>query len=442
VRSLWRRGLGVWSPQPLIFCIVLLSSVGIIGCASYTDETRELRAFYRGGSYGEALKALESSSVKDEDRNRMLYRMEKGSLLERMENRPAARRLWIEADLIGDQLYTVSLSRTAASFVVNDSMTDYEGEDYEKVGIHTQLALSYIADGDLAGARVSAKKINAKLDLLNRERKGDESHYRSDAFASYLSGLIFEARGEWDDAIIDYGNAVKSYQTDFASYADGVPSSLVLAYDRLLARRGRTDRRNPLQKSFPKLLAKQRPLPSGSGELAVIHQVGSIAIKQSESFVFPFGKHVVRFSFPVIRKTSRSIGSTGIEAPQMDQGGRIDLTRADLTADMDLIARQCLEDRRFRMMTKSAARLIAKAQLTEKATENYGLLGWIIGNVYSVATETADTRSWTLLPESYMVSRVALTAGKHRIKIVTDGRLSGFREVEIKPNQLTLLVDP
>ena len=108
---------------------------------------------------------------------------------------------------------------------------------------------------------------------------------------------------------------------------------------------------------------------------------------------------------------------------------------------MDLIARQCLEDRRARMLVKSAARLIAKGQLTEEAAQSFGVLGQLLGNIFSVVTETADTRSWTLLPESYKVSRLSLPAGRHRLKIVTDGRLTDFKEVNVKAGQLVLLAD-
>ncbi|MGC5189060.1 hypothetical protein ACPXBB_26030, partial [Escherichia coli] len=75
--------------------------------------------------------------------------------------------LLIDADKIADELYTTSITRTAASFVVSDASTDYSGEDYEKVAIHTELALSFLATKDLDGARVEARKINNKLAEIN-----------------------------------------------------------------------------------------------------------------------------------------------------------------------------------------------------------------------------------------------------------------------------------
>jgi hypothetical protein len=358
-----------------------------------------------------------------------------------LERRPLARKAWILADQIADELYTVSISSTAASFVVNDAMGDYEGEDYEKVALHTQLALSFLSDGDLGGARVSARKINSKLQVINQQHGDDKSRYKEDAFAFYLSGMIYEARQEWDSALIDYGRAVKAYRGDFAPYVQGVPPELVLAYDRLLQKRGRTDRRGPLLKEFPKLLdqGNRSAVPAGWGEIAVVHQVGRIAVKRSESFVFTFGKHLVRFSFPVISASSGwGFGTTGIE---WSQGNQRDSKSGVLAADFDAIARQSLDDRRLRLMTKSAARLIAKGQITEKATEQFGVIGWLAGNIYSVVTETADTRGWTLLPAAYFVTRTALPPGKQTIKILTQGRVMEIKSVDVKPDGLVLVTD-
>src|SRR5690606_17970339 len=121
--------------------------------------------------------------------------------------------------------------KTALSFVYNDSATDYEGEDYEKVAIHTQLALSFIGDQDYSAARVQAKKINNKLAEINKNYDADQKNrYAEDAFALYLAGVIWEAQGDYDDAIIDYRKALKLYEGSYATFVRaGVPDGLVEA---------------------------------------------------------------------------------------------------------------------------------------------------------------------------------------------------------------------
>ncbi len=424
--------------------LLLLSLVAALGwgCASYTEETREIRSLYRSEAYPAALAKLDASDLKDESKNRLLYRLEKAMILDRMGQRDKSRALLIEADKIADDLYTVSATRTAASFVVNEGATDYSGEDYEKVAIHTEMALSFIADGKLEAARVEARKINNKLQEINQQYDDDhKNRYAEDAFARYLAGIIYEARGEVDDALIDYGKAVDLYSGPYKAFVDGgVPDGLVEAYYRLLAERGRKERLAKLADQFPgKMAAAKADLAAAAstGEVVVIQEVGHIATKTAQEFVFPFGKQIIRFSYPVIQKSSpAAFGATGVT----DVGtGRF--YRADNVQDMDAIARAGLEDRRGRLIAKQAARLIAKGQLTEQAYRNLGPLGGIAANVYSAVTETADTRSWTLLPEAYFVTRIRLKPGMHTLRIQSAGRVNQIEKVDVKKGAMVLLRD-
>ncbi|MBM4253209.1 MAG: hypothetical protein FJ146_14665 [Deltaproteobacteria bacterium] len=424
-----------WSRR-LTCCMAMLL---MTACASYTDETQTIRIDYRDGSYQQAIAKIDKSSL-TEDKNKLLYNLEKAMILDRMGDVAKARTLLINADKIADDLYTTSISRTATSFVVSDASTDYSGEDYEKVAIHTELALSYIASGDLEAARVEARKINSKLAQINAAYEDHKDRYAEDAFARYLSGIIYEARGEVDDAIIDYNKALASYRGNFAQFVNGgVPDQLVKALYRLLAQRGRQDRMKELQRDFPRLVdaAKAELDDRDSGEVVVVHELGHIAIKTSESFAFTFGRQVVRFSFPVIRAQGRSyFGQSGIITGSDDK-----LHQAENVEDLNAIAHATLEDRRGRLVAKSAARLIAKGQIAEQAYQNYGPLAGLAVNIFAVVTETADTRSWTLLPESFAITRLRLKSGKHTIKIQSGGRRSKIETVTVKKGEVLILRD-
>ena len=95
-----------------LWIVALLALFGASGCASYTEETREIRDLYQSEAYRKALDNLEASGLKDEDKNRLLYRLEKAMILDRLTQRDPSRKLLIEADKIADQLYTTSVSRT------------------------------------------------------------------------------------------------------------------------------------------------------------------------------------------------------------------------------------------------------------------------------------------------------------------------------------------
>ena len=95
---------------------------GLISCASYTDETREMREAFSAGNYDRALEALKSSGIMDRSQDRLLWRLEAATILDRKGEVEKSRKLWLEADQVADELYTVSVSKTATSFVMSDGV--------------------------------------------------------------------------------------------------------------------------------------------------------------------------------------------------------------------------------------------------------------------------------------------------------------------------------
>ena len=421
----------------LLLLAVLITVV--CSCASYTEDTKKVRSSFLVGQYQQALIELEGSSIKNEKVSALLYHLEKSMILDRMGELDKSRKELFKADRIADKLFTVSVSNTAASFIVNERAQDYGGEDYEKIAIHTMLALSFLEDQDFKAALVQARKINTKLYEIVQEYDEKYRSYGEDAFARYLAGLIHHARGNIDDAIIDYKKALNVYESDsyHKFYVGSVPKGLVSSLYSLALTRGRTKILNRLEKDYKNLIAKyKKQTKSGAsyGELVVIHEVGNIEIKRAKEFIFQFGKQVVRFSFPYIRKTRHyKNGATGV---QLADGTFV---KASNVADLNAIAHQCLEDRRGRLLLKGAARLLAKGQLTEQAYKNFGVLGGLAANAFSAATETADTRSWTLLPEAFYVSKLVLPVGEHALKLKSNGKIVDIVKVPIKKGKLNIL---
>jgi hypothetical protein len=404
-------------------------------CASYTDDMKMVQTSFRAGQYGEALQKLEASPLKEQARNRLLYLLEKAMILDRQGQRNDSRKLLLKADRIVDELYTTSVSKAAATFLYNDAAQDYPGEDYEKVAIHTMLAHSFIEDGDLKAARVEAARINTRLNEINGFYEENKNRYKEDAYARYLAGMIYEALGEDDSAIVDYRAALKLYEGDYSKiFATRAPDHLVVALYRLLVKRNRGEEARELKKNYqlqgPKLDAKD-----SLAEIVVLHELGEIASKEKSEFVYPIGSEIVRFSFPVIRRVKSSYGRTGVRLNE-DRS-----EPADLAQNFDVIARETLEDRRGRIVAKSLARLILKSQMTQRAEKEFGALGWLAGNIYGAVTETADTRSWALLPAAIKVTRLQVKPGTYDLTIFNDGKTSRVRKVSIKAGELQLIRD-
>lgn len=472
--------------------LALLITVWVVqGCASYSDKTALVRGFYQGQDYDLALAKLEESPLKTEDRNRLLYQLEKAQILDRQGDLKASRAALLRADKIADDLYTTSISAQLTSFVVNDASTEYEGEDFEVVAIHIALALSFLEEQDLKGALVEARKINSKLGEINHRYSDHKNRYTEDAFARYLAGMIYEASGNDDSAIVDYKRSIKAYDELYGpQFGVKAPLGLLRSYYRVLQRRGRYSQARTFLKGRSLSKADLDLPPASYGRVVVIHEVDTINGKVNADHLMPWSDKYMRFSFPQIAPTPYPAAqSAAVRAAQaaalaeakaeaqakakaeaeakakaegkglagakgakpkpiprvkvgpMSRGfgiaragstGNRTIHRPEMVQDMNIIAHHTLEDRRGRIFAKSVARLIVKDQLAQKAQKEFGPVAGLLVGIAGMATETGDTRSWALLPAAYQVSELYLPAGRHKVVVHHRGKPQELRTVMVR----------
>lgn len=376
---------------------------------------------------------MDKSSLKKDQKNRLLYLLEKASILERMGDSKKSRALLIEADKVVDELYTLSLSKEATTYLLNEAAQAYGGEDYEKVAIHTMMAMSFLNTKEIASARVEARRINTRLNEINSAYTKANT-YREDAFGRYLAGMIYESRGEWDSAIIDYQKALNEYQATYQKeFKTPPPKSLIQALYRLLIKRSRTSASNKLKDTYHWLVRDDDR--ENFGEVLVLHQVGHIANKVRQESLHRIGKELIRFSFPAIKpKLKYSLKKTGVESPDSP------FIKGELVQNFDYIAAKTLDDRKGRLILKAGARLILKSQMSQAAEKKGGPLLGLAFNIFGAVSETADTRQWTSLPSSVHVSRLRLRPGTHNLKVFTDGKLMSVSDVTIAPSKMNFII--
>ena len=93
--------------------------------------------------------------------------------------------------------------------------------------------------------------------------------------------------------------------------------------------------------------------------------------------------------------------------------------------DITAIARKNLADRISRIRIKAIARAITKyiagRKLRNEAQKSGNFivsgLTWLGTNVYAVASEQSDKRSWRTLPAQIQISRIVLDPGEYHITI-------------------------
>ncbi len=167
-----------WHFAPLPACARGSHFAAVARCfAATTASSRQPTSNLASGNVDAALTLLEkNNSGEDKD---LLYSSRKGELLRAKGDLSGSQTAWRSADL---QVYkweeSVKLDTDKylaqfGSFLVNDKVRRYEGYDYEKVMLTTQMALNLLALNDFDGARTEIKKTHEReaviADLRDKE---------------------------------------------------------------------------------------------------------------------------------------------------------------------------------------------------------------------------------------------------------------------------------
>lgn len=395
----------------------------IAGCSAFRNYNQELNSVIENveaGNVNNALSILDSNNKSNQD---ILYFFEKGELLRLKPDLSASQSVWMSAN---QQIQTwedsvkVNPMRyvdNVMSFIVNDKVIPYDGHDYEKVMLTTQMALNFLAMSDWSSARVAITQtheretliakvhdllymkeedvaneqgINTKFQDLNGypvETLNSPSVMRlknsyQNAFSHYLAGYVYEALGERSLAAPGYRNAIE--------LRPDVPA-LKSALANLTSNIGRSKNTSDVLVVFESGLAPKRvpfslsiPIPTNNGIVQV------------------------SISLPVIEDVGSSYSFDSI----MVNGKSYPLSEV---ANINAMARRSLRDELpmiiLRTVTRATVRGVTQAQLNKEVSPLAGLAVGIAG----MFLEQPDLRTWRTLPSSISIARLYLPKGEQTI---------------------------
>ncbi len=292
-------------------------------------------------------------------------------------------------------------------------MVPYTGEDYEAAYLNYFKALNYLDLNDLEGALVECRRVDEKLNYYS-DSYGGKNVYREDAFLRLLTGLIYEAEGDSNNAFIAYRKSLEAYRGYREKYGVEVPA---LLWGRLLTAARRTGFDEQYRTLRAEALAAGVEPEEGGPVAAVILNDGLIPVKREAAMIFPTEHGAVKLALPAFAPPA--------PLPPADvllDGGREIAT--ERTQDLAAVARQSLEDKKGRMLAKMIARAVAKQVAARKAEKELGSLAGLTAQIGALLTEQADLRSWTFLPDEIRLAVVPLPPGAHTVTL--NGR--GCRE--------------
>ncbi|MCW5828159.1 MAG: hypothetical protein KIT79_02475 [Deltaproteobacteria bacterium] len=402
-----------------------------------------------------ALKTFQENRKNYGKAERLLAIYEEGALLYYAKRFPEALKVFEQADILGEELYTTSVTRTLATGIVNDTMSEYSGEDFERVMVNIFKALIYAEMGNTESALVEARRVDEKLALYNTKYEESQNVYTEDAFGRFITGILYLHSGtseDLQDAGVAFRKAFEIYGGDYQKhYRSAVPKQLaVLAGEAAFL-------------SGDELPDGAVPPPEGLtpqdfGDVVVIHLNGLVPEKVEKSWIIPTPDgHVIKVAYPEYRRRQYFNKGSVIRATRIGEGDGLPYEIASAATEeaqpLGDIARKNLEDRLGRIKAKAVARALAKYAAT-KATEeaikrsrgndpNAQLIGSLVGlamNVAAVATENADTRHWGFLPDQIRIARLRLAPGRYELSAqLSVGKMVPIGEVEVQAGKAAVV---
>ena len=388
----------------------------LFSCATGSDYYREIDAGVSAGAFDLALSSMENSDTLRyayPPRNEILYFLDRGMIEHYAELWTDSSRSLEEGERLIEAAFTKSISQEISSYIVNDNVREYPGEDYEDLYVNVFNALNYYHRDDTEGALVEIRRVNEKLRYLAGKyevaaKKITDSNsslesgeyaieavkFSNSALARYLSMLFFRGTGNNDNARIDLEELYRAYELAPAVYNHPPPSSL------------------------PDELA----IPPGKARLNVMGFIGLSPVKEEVNISLPLPlpspNNWARLALPNMIDRPTAINSIEVI---LDGSLRFSL---ELMEDISRVVQETYKARYGLIVLKTTARTIAKsvtsagaASVVEKQASGWGSLVGFIGRVASDLSENADLRVSRYFPGRVYTGGINLDPGVYSVTV-------------------------
>jgi tetratricopeptide (TPR) repeat protein len=383
---------------------------------------------------------------------------------------------WAERE--AEDRYARSVRQQVGRLLVNDGVADFTPARPEMAMIPYYRMLNYLALGQKDEALVEARKAGA---WIERVEDGGRPPCLGEGFVEYVAGLVYQAHGERNDALVAFRQAERSFDACRDHDATGRPAQLGEDLVRAAQALGMRDVADSARARYGVHALPAAPGP-GSGELVVLVEQGWVAHRAGQDIHVPIdqdsvryldgrgeavtesfaeqlsgrlyrnlmersvwgeslddrpdrqvaemaeGAYVMRLAWPVYRL--EACGTPRVRVVVGDTAVADSLAESEEPAAAEDLSSQVVrafEATRPALFTRMVARGLAKYavshELETRARKKGGeFAGWLTGAVTNAAgnvLERADTRSWSLLPDRIGVARFSLPAGSHRVRVQT-----------------------
>ncbi len=431
--------------------LALAAALALCGCGTYSNYPAGMNQTVLGpmGAGGDLHAVQADLASRMEGRDEVLFAQEAGRTAQLYGDYAASRTAFEKAiartAAQGDEgVFAAKVAaQQAAAVLVNDKAIEYRAPEYEQTLVHHYQALNYLGARDLDGAGVEIRRANRVQEEARKRHEAEidkaSAKSRKDAAAAdpladapdstraavakayagldevagrtktsfqnaatfFLSSVVWEMRGERNDAYIDVKKAL-----ELAPAHPGLQASAL----RLGKRLGMREDVEELVRRFPGAAATP---PDGDGaydgkaRLVVMLEEGHVAQKQSLGIPFPVSGGLGAIDIPFYSATASPASNWRVG---LDVAGRPEGSLAPLCRVSSLAAR-ALSERMPGILARQIARAIAKGVAVQAANKNGGDAAVILVSLWNIASEQADLRSWLTLPDTILAADAWVAPG-------------------------------
>ena len=424
----------------------LVALLFLTGCASLRTNKSHyagMDSLLKKGNYTSAITQIETAKTEKKAysyKNRVVYYLDMGMLLHWKGDYQQSNEMLEKAERAIEENFTKSVTRAAASFVGNDNLLAYAGEDYEDIYLNVFKALNYFELGKNDEAFVEMRRMNNKLVLLeskydkmaqelnkakeaNKTFKPGKSTFQECSLGRVLSLLLYRDDFKWDDMRIDQEKIDRGWKLQPKIYSFPKPDFSPLV-ERLPPKKARLD-----------VFAFSGLAPDKKAATFYIHTEENVIILAGtkEDYLgnqmlsggnvlywdeIPAGYHF-KFQLPRMRRKGSNVKRVEV---QISKQGNYALAELD---SLENVAIETFKIKQPMIYLKTIIRAVIKGlaaeQGKEKMTQNMdGLTGFFVRIAADIAvdiTENADLRTSRFFPAKAYLREVHLDEGTYEITI-------------------------
>jgi len=396
--------------------LAVLLSVLLQACALHQQKVNSLAEQLEHSTPEETLISLQSIDPAGRDRGQ--YLLNTGLLKSITGDFEGANRDLQEAKEILNNLQATSVSENLGAAIVNETLRSYDGSASERVLLHVLLSINYLMLNNLDAARVEV----LQADVVMKELAREEKPIGQLASAHYIAGLIYELGGELDDAMISYRKAANLMTLRNMQPPPALQSSLLSLSQRL----GLDEENKEYREQFA---LPVNPDTLHSSEIIVIYWDGVVTSKRGNSLSVwvPSLNQAVSLALPYYPPSNYVEDHFNLRLADQTY-------RSETVEDIEALLREDLDDESAAIYAMTLARMVSKYQIVKSAGNENDGLGLFI-NIIAMLSESADIRSWNMLPSSIQFARFSLPAGEYSLPFP---HYAGSQQAELVETRLAV----